>query len=312
MPEAYPQREAFFAIRFLRLLENAGATEEFGQTAVMLLMTIVLREDERRFRGGVQFWDNELIRLCGVRTQRELAGARDKVTAAGLLHYETGTRHRAGTYWVEVPDWLDPSVPQSVTKKSDTSSDAASPSTPDSSETCDVCVTQACRSGGVEVTQPCRDGDLSTPSPVPLPEEEGGDSPGDVGRVEDSLAAHQAIVTEWNVVGPTKCMKLTPARRRLLGVRLRDAWWRESWREGLARLPTVPFLNGQNERGWKATFDFFIQPDTLTKILENAYASTPTPNCRAGRLVVRAGDRFEESSVKTADQFFSRRVGAGT
>lgn len=312
MPETYPQREAFFAIRFLRLLENAGATDEFGQTAALLLMTIVLREDERRFRGGVQFWDNELIRLCGVRTQRELAGARDKVTAAGLLHYEPGTRHRAGTYWVAIPDWLDTSAQLSVTKEIAASDGLIKASPAKDVGIRDIGVTQPCRSGGVEVTQPCRDGDLSTPSPIPVPEEEGEGAPSlETGWVEDSLAAHQAIVTEWNVVGPTKCMKLTPARRRILGVRLRDAWWRENWREGLARLPTMPFLNGQNDRGWKADFDFFLKPDTLTKIVENAYASAPTPTSRPGRLVVRGGDRFEESSVKTAEQFFGCRL-AGT
>lgn len=41
--------------------------------------------------------------------------------------------------------------------------------------------------------------------------------------------------------------------------------------EVFARIRNSPFLTGQNDRGWKANFDWFLRPDTVTKILEGQY-----------------------------------------
>jgi hypothetical protein len=100
----------------------------------------------------------------------------------------------------------------------------------------------------------------------------------DVLPVEESLTAAQVVVTEWNVGAPKRCMRLTPARRKVVASRLRDPWWRDNWREGLARLPTARFLWGENDSGWKADFDWFIKPDSLTKILEGKYDSGAKSN----------------------------------
>ena len=67
-----------------------------------------------------------------------------------------------------------------------------------------------------------------------------------------------------------KVANLTIKRRKACRARLRD--------DGLAaiqaaiqRIPTIPFLLGENERGWSAHFDFLIKPDTVTSIIEGKY-----------------------------------------
>jgi hypothetical protein len=41
--------------------------------------------------------------------------------------------------------------------------------------------------------------------------------------------------------------------------------------DALNRVAKSSFCRGQNERGWKADIDWFLKPDTLTKILEGKY-----------------------------------------
>lgn len=47
----------------------------------------------------------------------------------------------------------------------------------------------------------------------------------------------------------------------------------EYWGSVVKKLSQSPFCNGSNDRGWKATFDFLIQPDTQNKALEGKYDS---------------------------------------
>jgi len=54
------------------------------------------------------------------------------------------------------------------------------------------------------------------------------------------------------------------------------ARWKENndsnyWVEIVEKMAASPFLTGDNDRGWKADFDFFIRPDTQDKVLEGKY-----------------------------------------
>jgi hypothetical protein len=35
----------------------------------------------------------------------------------------------------------------------------------------------------------------------------------------------------------------------------------------------MPFFRGDNDRGWRITFDFFIRPDSVAKIIEGNYSN---------------------------------------
>lgn len=64
--------------------------------------------------------------------------------------------------------------------------------------------------------------------------------------------------------------KLTAERQRKLKARL-DEYGLEGWNEALSKLETSSFLRGEGGNGWRADFDFFLQPKSLTRALEGFY-----------------------------------------
>ena len=86
-------------------------------------------------------------------------------------------------------------------------------------------------------------------------------------------ASHISFLKSWNESGFKKALKLTASRTKQLRARMNDNDWRNKWEEALRQLVKIPFANGQNDRGWIANIDFFLRPDTVTKILEGEYIS---------------------------------------
>lgn len=86
--------------------------------------------------------------------------------------------------------------------------------------------------------------------------------------------AIQDFVMAWNGLGKpfAAVEKMGPARQKHLQARLRDSWWRENYAKAIAAMPGRPFLRGENDRGWIANVDWFLRPDTATKILEGQYS----------------------------------------
>lgn len=64
--------------------------------------------------------------------------------------------------------------------------------------------------------------------------------------------------------------KITGQRDRLLSARLKDCTLDE-WMRAFAALERSAFCRGENDRGWRADFDFLLQPKSFTKLLEGAY-----------------------------------------
>jgi hypothetical protein len=74
----------------------------------------------------------------------------------------------------------------------------------------------------------------------------------------------------------TLCTKLPPvtvvgAKRTTALNRLTDQYSMEEIKRGLVKVSESDFLNGDNQRNWKATFDWIIYPDNFCKILEGNY-----------------------------------------
>ncbi len=80
----------------------------------------------------------------------------------------------------------------------------------------------------------------------------------------------QEIVTEFNRAFGCQC-RLTKSRQKQLRSRWGDEFWRSSWRDALQRAGPSKFLRGENDRGWRIDLEFFLRPDTVTKILEGKY-----------------------------------------
>lgn len=79
----------------------------------------------------------------------------------------------------------------------------------------------------------------------------------------------------WNSNrGPLpKCVELTDKRKRQALQRIRERPNLEDWRQIIRRIAASRFCRGENDRGWRASFDWMLQPDTPAKVLEGKYDS---------------------------------------
>jgi len=64
---------------------------------------------------------------------------------------------------------------------------------------------------------------------------------------------------------------LTKDRQRKLDARLKEVGL-NGWNLALENLMEMPFCYGQNDRGWKVTFDWMLSPTNLNKLIEKQYA----------------------------------------
>jgi hypothetical protein len=95
---------------------------------------------------------------------------------------------------------------------------------------------------------------------------------------EETVASHplavqvKTVFDEWNnqQVLP-KCLLISDKRRRMIEARLREPFFTENWLKAMQKCRILEFCLGNNDRGWRASFDWFIQRDVVAKIIEGKY-----------------------------------------
>lgn len=101
-----------------------------------------------------------------------------------------------------------------------------------------------------------------------------------IGRVQEKERARDQEVTDtskelrqlWNdLPGFITCESFGPKRRQALSARLKEEYWRDHWKEALTRIRGNPWMQGDNESGWKAHVEWFLRPETVPKIMEGRY-----------------------------------------
>jgi len=94
-------------------------------------------------------------------------------------------------------------------------------------------------------------------------------------RSTETTSPCGVVVSVWNALPePIKKIRaLSSGRKTKLLARLREKEWRDHWREAIEKIPGSPFLCGKNDRHWIADFDFFVKPDSVTRILEGRYSN---------------------------------------
>lgn len=92
---------------------------------------------------------------------------------------------------------------------------------------------------------------------------------------KNSAVPYQQIIDAYNqnCGSLPKATKLTDKRKRAIRTCAAQGFSVDDMREAFQKAASTPFLTGQNERGWRANFDFIIKPDNMQKILEGAYGS---------------------------------------
>jgi len=113
----------------------------------------------------------------------------------------------------------------------------------------------------------------------------------------------EEFLSIWNQFVPFAAIRdMTSRRVRALVARARDPAFFADWRTAIAKIPQSPFLRGENDRGWKVNADFFLQPDSLTKILEGKYDGKPSngihvdQNSKLGRIKPAEG-KYSRASL---------------
>lgn len=136
----------------------------------------------------------------------------------------------------------------------------------------------------VEITElayGCQDDDTCLPPSCQSGDEGGkgmeGNGTGGEGSAFGSASPSgvREVSDAWNEVADNvklpKIAVVSDKRRRQIEARLRDAFFRENWRAALSKISGLEFCKGQNDRGWVASFDWFVSPDAVAKIIEGKY-----------------------------------------
>jgi uncharacterized protein YdaU (DUF1376 family) len=99
-------------------------------------------------------------------------------------------------------------------------------------------------------------------------------NPEDMSACADPPLTKREILEAWDQrmvpLGFPAVRKMTAQRDRQLSARLKDSTI-EDWQRAMDALERSRFCRGENDRGWRADFDFLLQPKSFTKLLEGAY-----------------------------------------
>ena len=66
---------------------------------------------------------------------------------------------------------------------------------------------------------------------------------------------------------------LSPARMRALALRVKEAGGLDGFKQAMANLEKSAFLQGRNDKGWRADIGFVCQPSSFLKLLEGGYGN---------------------------------------
>lgn len=278
----YPRREPYFAHRFVRVLHKSCAAQEIGTDACFLLCIIAHTEDSARYTGPVNFWNGQLMETMGFKSPKQLNESRRRAVEAGWLVYEREHDRSVGYYFVTIPERYDCLTDAPLDESNlfrMRNGNGASLS---------VCGTGSGTGKGREAEQEGdgkRKASLPIPIPSPGPTSTGASRPGEspcIPSESDGLAEPSeegAVFDAWNEAaqraGLTKARNLTGKRKAAARVRLKESAWRRDWREALQRIERSAFCRGGGDGGWKAELDWFLKPDTVTKVLEGKYDDRP-------------------------------------
>lgn len=83
------------------------------------------------------------------------------------------------------------------------------------------------------------------------------------------------LVEDWNDLaaetGLSKVKVMSDARRKRAAARIKKFPDLTLWQQAFANIRGSPFLLGDNDKGWKADFDFLLQDKSFSRLIEGTY-----------------------------------------
>ena len=101
--KSYPKRKAFYAVSLGRALLDSGDVADIGDKAALLIMHVAFKEDQFHYRRWVNFWNEQLQELLGVKSRDKFIQIRKRAIEAGWLLYERENDRRPGYYMTQNP-----------------------------------------------------------------------------------------------------------------------------------------------------------------------------------------------------------------
>lgn len=89
-------------------------------------------------------------------------------------------------------------------------------------------------------------------------------------REEKKRINYQHILDLWNNTNEPKAQRMTDKRRAAIRNLLAE-FTEEQLKEVFSQVQKIPFLRGENDRGWRADIDYILRPDKFLKILEGGW-----------------------------------------
>lgn len=91
----------------------------------------------------------------------------------------------------------------------------------------------------------------------------------------------EGLVETWNqICGPLlpQVMSLPERRKGTIRARMKERPDLEDWKGIFQRIIDSPFLRGENDKSWRADFDWCLNVNNLAKITEGKYDDRKNPN----------------------------------
>lgn len=83
-----------------------------------------------------------------------------------------------------------------------------------------------------------------------------------------------------------------------MSARWRDEFWRDNWQLALDKASGTAFFRGDNDRNWKITFDFFLRPDSVVRIIEGNYDGFTNSNNRRNLTAAEQREQLNARSFQ--------------
>lgn len=114
----------------------------------------------------------------------------------------------------------------------------------------------------------------------------------------------------WNeLCGNLPKVQSDKVRRKKIASMLKNFPERDQWALAIKNLAESPFCNGDNERGWRADFDFLLQAKSFGRALENFYSKPTAKHGKSSNLKGFTNERkgsdwvsFEELNRQAAEE----------
>ena len=114
-----------------------------------------------------------------------------------------------------------------------------------------------------------------------------GDSPISAARIAGRARKRAgrtigAVAAAWGAEARLpQISNLSAKRAKAVATRLKDDFFAEHYQQAIAKIAKSTFCLGENEKHWRANFDWFLKPGSIEKVLEGNYDGdrAPLANC---------------------------------